>query len=132
MDEGRRIVFFIGAGDAVKNGIPDFRSIGGLFDEISEEGHSPEYLLSADQLNDNPESFKEFYRKRLLLADKSPNIVHEYIAEIEKEGRSRGVITLNIVGIHSDDGGMNVDELHGTLNRFYCFCCSRHFTKDTV
>lgn len=132
MDEGRRIVFFTGAGVSVKSGIPDFRSMGGLFDEISEEGHSPEYLLSADHLNDNPESFIEFYRKRLLLADKSPNIVHEYIAEIEKEGRSQGVITQNIDGLHSDAGSRHVDELHGTLNRFYCVSCSRQFTKETV
>src|SRR5699024_8467853 len=95
MDEGRRIVFFTGAGVSVQSGIPDFRSMGGLFDEISEDDHSPEYLLSADHLNDNPESFIEFYRKRLLLADKAPNIVHEYIAELEKAGRCSGVITQN-------------------------------------
>lgn len=132
MEEGRRIVFFTGAGVSVKSGIPDFRSMGGLFDEISKEGYSPEYLLSVDHLNDNPESFINFYRKRLLLADKSPNIVHEYIAALEEDGRSSGVITQNIDGLHTDAGGKNVDELHGTLNRFYCTVCRRQFTKETV
>lgn len=132
MEEGRRIVFFTGAGVSVKSGIPDFRSMGGMFDEISKGGHSPEYLLSADHLNDNPESFIDFYRKRLLMADKAPNIVHEYIASLEEDGRSPGAITQNIDGLHSDAGSKNVDELHGTLNRFYCTVCSRQFTKETV
>lgn len=132
MEEGRRIVFFTGAGVSVKSGIPDFRSMGGLFDEISGDGYSPEYLLSIDHMNDNPESFINFYRKRLLLADKAPNIVHEYIASMEQLEKSSGVITQNIDGLHADAGSREIDELHGTLNRFYCTECRRQFTKEAV
>lgn len=71
VDKSNKIVFFTGAGVSVASGIPDFRSMGGLFDEISKEGYSPEYLLSVDHLNDNKESFIDFYHKRLLVADKT-------------------------------------------------------------
>lgn len=132
MDSSCRTVFFTGAGVSVKSGIPDFRSMGGLFDEISKDGYPPEYLLSTDHLHDNPESFISFYRKRLLIADKSPNVVHEYIAKMEIEGKSPGVITQNIDGLHRDAGSSNIDELHGTLDRFYCTSCNRQFTKETI
>lgn len=132
MDSSYRTVFFTGAGVSVKSGIPDFRSMGGLFDEISKDGYPPEYLLSTDHLHDNPESFISFYRKRLLIADKSPNVVHEYIAKMEIEGKSPGVITQNIDGLHRDAGSSNIDELHGTLDRFYCTSCNRQFTKETI
>ncbi|WP_342387092.1 NAD-dependent protein deacylase [Salinicoccus bachuensis] len=132
MDDSRRTVFFTGAGVSVKSGIPDFRSMGGLFDEISRAGHSPEYLLSRAHLEDEPESFIRFYRKRLMLADKAPNIVHDFIAHEEAEGRSLGVITQNIDGLHHDAGSRNVDELHGSLNRFYCTSCDREYSKQTV
>lgn len=71
VDKSNSIVFFTGAGVSVASGIPDFRSMGGLFDEISKDGYSPEYLLSVDHLNDNKESFIDFYHKRLLVADKN-------------------------------------------------------------
>lgn len=132
MDESRRTVFFTGAGVSVKSGIPDFRSMGGLFDEISRAGHSPEYLLSREHLEDDPESFIRFYRKRLMLADKAPNIVHDFIAHEERTGRSLGVITQNIDGLHHDAGSRNVDELHGSLNRFYCTACHKAYNKQTV
>ena len=70
VDKSNNIVFFTGAGVSVASGIPDFRSMGGLFDEISKDGYSPEYLLSVDHLNDN-KSFIDFYHKRLLVADKN-------------------------------------------------------------
>ena len=89
--------------------------MGGLFDEISKEGYSPEYLLSIDHLNDNKESFIDFYHKRLLVADKT----------LEKEGKSLGVITQNIDGLHEDAGSEHIDEIHGTLNRFYCINCGK-------
>ena len=71
IEESEKIVFFTGAGVSVASGIPDFRSMGGLFDEISKDGQSPEYLLSVDHLNDDKESFIDFYHKRLLIADKN-------------------------------------------------------------
>ncbi|WP_016911016.1 NAD-dependent protein deacylase [Mammaliicoccus vitulinus] len=132
IDASNKITFFTGAGVSVASGIPDFRSMGGLFDEISEDGYSPEYLLSTDYLQDDPEGFVEFYHKRLLIADKKPNLVHEWIAQLEKDHRSLGVITQNIDGLHSDAGSSKVDELHGTLNRFYCIECHKTYTKNYV
>lgn len=132
IDASNKITFFTGAGVSVASGIPDFRSMGGLFDEISEDGYSPEYLLSTDYLQDDPEGFVEFYHKRLLIADKTPNLVHEWIAQLEKDHRSLGVITQNIDGLHSDAGSSKVDELHGTLNRFYCIECHKTYTKNYV
>lgn len=132
IDASNKITFFTGAGVSVASGIPDFRSMGGLFDEISKDGYSPEYLLSTDYLQDDPEGFVEFYHKRLLIADKTPNIVHEWIAQLEKDHRSLGVITQNIDGLHSDAGSSKVDELHGTLNRFYCIECHKTYTKNYV
>ncbi|WP_437343744.1 NAD-dependent protein deacylase [Staphylococcus devriesei] len=132
VDKSNRIVFFTGAGVSVASGIPDFRSMGGLFDEISKDGYSPEYLLSIDHLNDDKESFIDFYHKRLLVADKKPNVVHEWIAILEKEGKSLGVITQNIDGLHEDAGSENVDEIHGTLNRFYCISCNEQYSKSYV
>lgn len=132
ISESHNIVFFTGAGVSVASGIPDFRSMGGLFDEISGDGHSPEYLLSINHLEDDPDSFINFYKKRLLLADKSPNTVHEFIAGLEQSGRSTGVITQNIDGLHRDAGSENVDELHGSLNEFYCIECNKTYHKIEV
>lgn len=102
IDHSERIVFFTGAGVSVASGVPDFRSMGGLFDEISKEGYSPEYLLSTDYLEDDPIGFMRFCHKRLLLEDKLPNPVHKWIAELEQRQHSLGVITQNIDGLHSD------------------------------
>lgn len=130
IDNSKHITFFTGAGVSVASGVPDFRSMGGLFDEISKDGYSPEYLLSENYLNDDPQGFVEFYHKRLLLADKKPNVVHQWIADLEHEGKSLGVITQNIDGLHGDAGSKQVDELHGTLNRFYCIDCGQPYTKQ--
>lgn len=132
IEKSDSIVFFTGAGVSVASGIPDFRSMGGLFDEISKGGHSPEYLLSINHLEDDPDSFIRFYKKRLLLADKSPNTVHEFIADLESGGRSDGVITQNIDGLHADAGSRKVDELHGSLNQFYCMECRETYHKTEI
>jgi NAD-dependent deacetylase len=132
ISESKRILFFTGAGVSVKSGIPDFRSMGGLFDEIYEQGYDPEYLLSINHLEEQPESFVNFYKKRLLLINKKPNPVHQYIQRLEHDGTSLGVITQNIDGLHYDAGSKNVDELHGSLARFYCTECHRQYSKDEI
>ncbi|QLK85265.1 NAD-dependent protein deacylase [Staphylococcus sp. 17KM0847] len=132
IDHSQRIVFFTGAGVSVASGIPDFRSAGGLYDEVEKEGRSPEYLLSSDYLHTDPTGFMAFCQRYLLFADKKPNAVHHWIAQLEQSGQSLGVITQNIDGLHSDAGSQNVDELHGTLNRFYCMSCHTHYTKQEV
>lgn len=90
IDHSERIIFFTGAGVSVASGVPDFRSMGGLFDEISKEGYSPEYLLSTNYLEDDPIGFMRFCHKRLLLEDKLPNPVHKWIAELEQRQHSLG------------------------------------------
>ncbi len=132
IESSERITFFTGAGISVASGIPDFRSVGGLNDEISKSGYSPEYILSSDYLNVDPKGFMDFCHQYLLFADKKPNPVHQWIAQLENEDRSLGVVTQNIDGLHSDAGSLNVDELHGTLNRFYCLDCAQTYTKAEV
>ncbi|UXR78478.1 MULTISPECIES: NAD-dependent protein deacylase [unclassified Staphylococcus] len=132
VDASERIVFFTGAGVSVASGIPDFRSAGGLYDAIEQKGASPEYLLSHDYLKADPVGFMEFCHQYLLFADKKPNPVHEWMAHLEATGRSLGVITQNIDGLHSDAGSQKVDELHGTLNRFYCIQDNHSYTKSEV
>ena len=105
VNNSNQIVFFTGAGVSVASGIPDFRSMGGLYDEISKDGQSPEYLLSID---------------------------HQWIAQLENQQKSLGVITQNIDGLHEDAGSHNIDELHGTLNRFYCINCYEEYSKSYV
>lgn len=132
INNSNKITFFTGAGISVASGIPDFRSMGGLFDEISKDGYSPEYLLSADYLQDDPTGFMNFCHKRLLYNDKQPNNVHQWIAELEKNNQSLGVITQNIDGLHSVAGSEKVDELHGTLNHFYCINCHKDYSQSYV
>ena len=120
--------FFHWSGISVASGIPDFRSVGGLYDEISKNGFSPEYLLSDDYL-------KAILLDLLILSSISticrqkPNSVHQWIAQLEQDKRSLGVITQNIDGLHRVFGGTHVDELHGTLNRFYCTHCNHEYSK---
>ncbi|MBO1212251.1 NAD-dependent protein deacylase [Staphylococcus nepalensis] len=132
IDNADKITFFTGAGISVASGIPDFRSIGGLYDEISKNGYSPEYLLSEDYFKNEPEGFIRFCHQYLLFADKEPNVVHQWIAQLERDHQSLGVITQNIDGLHSDAGSTQTDELHGTLNRFYCLQCNQKYTKPYV
>ncbi|MCH8640730.1 NAD-dependent protein deacylase [Staphylococcus lugdunensis] len=132
INTSQRIVFFTGAGVSVASGIPDFRSSGGLYDDVSKDGYAPEYLLSINYFEDDPKGFMNFVHQRLLFADKTPNPVHYWIAELENKGKSLGVITQNIDGLHEDAGSKNIDEIHGTLNRFYCLNCGKKYTKSYV
>ena len=132
INTSQRIVFFTGAGVSVASGIPDFRSSGGLYDDVSKAGYAPEYLLSINYFEDDPKGFMNVVHQRLLFADKTPNPVHYWIAELENKGKSLGVITQNIDGLHEDAGSKNIDEIHGTLNRFYCLNCGKKYTKSYV
>ena len=132
IDQSNKIVFFTGAGISVASGIPDFRSTGGLNDTIAHQGYAPEYILSSDYLHDNPQGFIDFCYQYLLFTDKTPNVVHQWMAQLEAEGRALGVITQNIDGLHSDAGSQHVAELHGTMNRFYCIQCNAQYTKSYI
>ena len=109
------IVFFGGAGVSTESGIPDFRSVDGLYNQ--KHDYPPEEILSHSFFERDPETFYRFYRDKLIVEDARPNITHLRLAVLEKEGKLRAVITQNIDSLHQKAGGKNVFELHGTLLR---------------
>ena len=116
-------VFFGGAGVSTESGIPDFRGKDGLYSE------NPEYLLSLTCLKREPERFFKFYRG-MLYPDVLPNAAHTALAELEKRGIIKAVITQNIDGLHQKAGSKNVLELHGTTLRYHCCSCNKAFTFE--
>lgn len=130
IDTYDNIVFFGGAGVSTESGIPDFRSLGGLY---SEEGHRypPEYMLSRSFFDAHTEEFFEYYRQKLIPPQSvKPNAAHEFLARLEKEGKLRAVITQNVDGLHQAAGSKNVLELHGSVWRNYCQKCGRFYETD--
>jgi len=121
------IVFFGGAGVSTESGIPDFRSVDGLYNQKYK--YPPEQILSASFFRKYPEEFYEFYRDKLVIGDVKPNRAHLRLAELEKEGRLRAVVTQNIDGLHQSAGSRNVLELHGTIHRFYCVSCGEEMPE---
>ena len=127
----RRIVFFGGAGVSTESGIPDFRSTDGLYRQ--EYKYPPETILSHTFFEQNPEEFFRFYRAKLI-PDKSvqPNVAHRRLAELEREGKLRAVITQNIDGLHQAAGSKTVYELHGSTLRNYCTRCGAFYDVDYI
>lgn len=120
-------VFFGGAGVSTDSGIPDFRSSKGLYADASNE-----YLLSRTCLDKEPLRFFDFYRENMLYPDAKPNKTHYALAELEKIGVLKAVITQNIDGLHQAAGSKNVVELHGTVKRNYCMNCKRKFPENYI
>ena len=118
------IVFFGGAGVSTESGIPDFRSAGGLYDG-AEGVYPPERMLSHSFFISHTKEFFKFYREKMLYPDARPNRAHEKLAELERAGRLRAVITQNIDGLHQKAGSKNVIELHGSVSRNYCTRCKK-------
>ncbi len=123
-------VFFGGAGMSTASGIPDFRGSAGLY-TVSEE-ESPEYLLSDECLKREPLRFFAYYRKHMLYPDAKPNPAHYALAELEKQGILKAVVTQNIDGLHQAAGSRKVLELHGSVARSYCSVCRRPVEKDFI
>ena len=125
------IVFFGGAGVSTESGIPDFRSTDGLYRQ--EYKYPPETILSHTFFEQNPEEFFRFYRAKLI-PDKSvqPNAAHRRLAELEREGKLRAVITQNIDGLHQAAGSKRVIELHGSIHRCRCARCGKHCPEEAV
>ena len=123
LDNGKRIVFFTGAGVSTDSGIPDFRSQDGLYNQ--EYDYPPETIISHTFFERRPEEFYRFYRNKMLFLDAKPNYTHKLIADFEKAGRSLGVITQNIDGLHTAAGSTKVFELHGSVLRNYCMRCGK-------
>lgn len=124
IQESDNIVFFGGAGVSTESGIPDFRSVDGLYHQ--KYACPPETILSHSFYRQNTEEFFRFYRDKMLYLDAQPNAAHRKLAQWEQEGKLKAVITQNIDGLHQKAGSRNVLELHGSVLRNYCERC-RHF-----
>lgn len=124
INASNNIVFFGGAGVSTESGIPDFRSVDGLYHQ--EYAYPPETILSHTFYRRNPMEFYRFYRQKMFYPDAKPNTAHLKLAQLEQEGKLQAVITQNIDGLHQMAGSRNVLELHGSILRNYCENCG-HF-----
>ena len=130
IDESQRIVFFGGAGVSTESGIPDFRSVDGLYNQ--KYAWPPEEILSRTFFDTQPEEFYRFYRDKMLCLDAQPNAAHKKLAELEAAGRLRSVVTQNIDGLHQLAGSKRVWELHGSVHRNYCMRCRKSFAVTDI
>ncbi|HIY16533.1 MAG TPA: NAD-dependent protein deacylase [Candidatus Intestinimonas stercorigallinarum] len=130
IDESDNIVFFGGAGVSTESGIPDFRSVDGLYHQ--QFAYPPEVMLSHTFYRQHPEEFFDFYRKKLLVSGAQPNAAHRKLAELERAGKLRAVITQNIDGLHQLAGSREVLELHGSTLRNYCERCGKAWDTSVV
>ncbi|MBQ0040211.1 MAG: NAD-dependent protein deacylase [Treponema sp.] len=121
IDEASRIVFFGGAGVSTESGIPDFRSVDGLYNQ--KWAYPPETIISNSFFRADTKEFYRFYKEKLLLNGIKPNKAHLKLAEMEKAGKLIGVVTQNIDGLHQAAGSKKVWELHGSVLRNYCMKC---------
>lgn len=128
--ESDNIVFFGGAGVSTESGIPDFRSVDGLYNQ--QWKYPPETILSHSFFIKDPEEYYRFHRAKLVVEGVKPNRVHLRLAELEREGKLRAVITQNIDGLHQAAGSKNVLELHGSILRAYCSKCRKPYPADVI
>jgi len=134
IEESENIVFFGGAGVSTESGVPDFRSKDGLYNQhdVRFEKYQPEYLLSHTCLVREPEVFFEFYRQKMDARNVRPNAAHYALAELEKRGKLKAVVTQNIDGLHQRAGSKNVFEIHGTTEKNYCMRCGKKYPGDYI
>ena len=125
IDAHDNLVFFGGAGVSTESGIPDFRSVDGLYHQHYE--YPPETILSHSFFMRNPEGFYKFYHDKMLALDAEPNAAHRKLAELERAGKLKAVITQNIDGLHQKAGSRKVLELHGSVHRNYCMKCHQFY-----
>ncbi|MBR7179302.1 MAG: NAD-dependent protein deacylase [Oscillospiraceae bacterium] len=130
ISESSRIVFFGGAGVSTESGIPDFRSVDGLYNQKFE--YPPEQIISHTFFERRPEYFYRFYREKMMPLGFEPNITHKVLARWEEEGRLSAVVTQNIDGLHQKAGSKNVCELHGSVLRNYCMRCGKFHSAEFV
>lgn len=128
--ESSHIVFFGGAGVSTESGIPDFRSVDGLYSQKFE--YPPETIISHSFYQRKPEYFFRFYREKMLPLGFEPNITHKVLARWEQEGKLDAVVTQNIDGLHQKAGSKKVYELHGSVLRNYCTRCRKFYTAEFV
>ena len=130
IDGSDNIVFFGGAGVSTESGIPDFRSVDGLYHQ--QYRYPPETILSHTFYVRQKEEFYRFYRAKLLAPDAMPNAAHRKLAELERMGKLKAVITQNIDGLHQKAGSREVLELHGSVLRNHCERCGRAYGLEAV
>ena len=130
VNESRRIVAFTGAGCSTESGIPDFRSTGGLYHQ--EWKYPPETILSHSFYESNPGEFFRFYRAKMLAPEAKPNAAHLKLAELERVGKLKAVVTQNIDGLHQAAGSRTGYELHGSVHRNYCERCRKFYGLDHI
>ena len=130
ISESNNIVFFGGAGVSTESGIPDFRSVDGLYNQKYD--YPPETILSHSFYRSKPEEFYRFYRDKMLCPSAKPNKAHLKLAELEKAGKLKAVVTQNIDGLHQLAGSREVLELHGSVLRNYCESCGKQFDVDYI
>lgn len=128
--ESSRIVFFGGAGVSTESGIPDFRGEDGLYRQ--RYAYPPETIISHSFYVHHPEIFFDFYRNRMLYPNAKPNVVHQRLAQWERDGKLLAVVTQNIDGLHQAAGSKTVYELHGSTLRNYCVKCGTFYDVDFI
>ncbi|ADU20927.1 NAD-dependent protein deacylase [Ruminococcus albus] len=130
INDSKRIVFFGGAGVSTESGIPDFRSVDGLYNQKYD--YPPETILSHTFFMDKTEEFYKFYRDKMLCLTAKPNKAHLKLAELEKAGKLTAIVTQNIDGLHQAAGSKNVYELHGSVLRNYCMKCRKPYPVEDI
>ena len=130
VEESNYIVFFGGAGVSTESQIPDFRSVDGLYNQ--QYDYPPETILSHSFFLRKPEEFYRFYRNKMLFPDAKPNKAHLALAELERQGKLKAVVTQNIDGLHQAAGSKEVLELHGSVHRNYCMRCRKFYPMEDI
>ena len=130
IDESDNVVFFGGAGVSTESGIPDFRSVDGLYNQKYK--YPPETILSHTFFTRYPEEYYKFHREKIVIDGVKPNAAHLKLAELERQGKLRAVVTQNIDGLHQAAGSKKVLELHGSILRCYCSACHRPYPADKM
>ena len=128
--QSERVVFFGGAGVSTESGIPDFRSVDGLYH--TKYAYPPETILSHSFFMAHPEEFYKFYRDKMLYLSAQPNRAHHALAALERQGRLKAVVTQNIDGLHQAAGSKAVFELHGSVRRNFCMQCGKSFDVECI
>lgn len=130
IEQAHRAVFFGGAGVSTESGIPDFRSVDGLYHQKFD--YPPETIISRSFFDRQPEEFFKFYREKMLPLGFEPNVTHRVLARLEQEGHLAAVVTQNIDGLHQKAGSRRVFELHGSVLRNYCMRCGRAYPATFI
>ena len=130
VEKSNYIVFFGGAGVSTESGIPDFRSVDGLYNQKYK--YPPEVMVSHSFYVSRTEEFFDFYKEKMIFKEAKPNQAHIKLAQLETMGKLKAVVTQNIDGLHQAAGSKEVLELHGSVHRNYCEDCGKFFDLDYI